>query len=186
MGGPLVNGDIEDICGSSAGSSGSSSSSSSSNQAASAAPSSSSSSSGVVGKREAVVCPWHSYRIYLDSGEGVYLNTNREWQCKGARQRSHPVTVVTQGPEADRGVFVSIQTAESGGGKLESDTYQTAHKLQQQQQQRGGTGGGGGGSSGGSSSGNRASNSFMSGGASGGGGRSGQILNPQANYGARR
>lgn len=86
-GGPLLNGDIEDV-----------------------------------GGHPCVVCPWHSYRISLSTGEGFYMGVEvgangKTTQClksKGVKQRTHRVDV--------RGdsIFVVVDTA---GPKIESDTY---------------------------------------------------------------
>ncbi|XP_063151477.1 Rieske domain-containing protein [Candoia aspera] len=47
-----------------------------------------------------IICPWHKYKITLNTGEGLYQAINpREpsavpkWQSKGAKQRTHRVTV---------------------------------------------------------------------------------------------
>jgi len=45
--------------------------------------------------RPCVVCPWHSYKIMLDTGESVYqpYGTNEPTKSKGIKQRIHPVEV---------------------------------------------------------------------------------------------
>lgn len=71
---------------------------------------------GVVGPksgREVVVCPWHSYRITLDTGEGMTMDTNSQWKSKGPRQRTHTVTI------KDGEVFVTL----TSGKFLPSDEY---------------------------------------------------------------
>lgn len=46
--------------------------------------------------REVVVCPWHRYKITLDTGEGLYQDLRRQWRTKGARQRTHTVQIVSE------------------------------------------------------------------------------------------
>lgn len=41
--------------------------------------------------RTCLKCPWHSYLVDIDSGEGLYMNLNRKYQSKGLRQRVHDV-----------------------------------------------------------------------------------------------
>ena len=81
MGGPLIEGDIEELLGSAH-----------------------------------VVCPWHRYRISIETGEGAYQVTPGQWKSKGAqRQRTHNVRVL------DGSVYVRVGS--SAEGKVESDTY---------------------------------------------------------------
>ncbi|NXU53588.1 RFESD protein, partial [Turnix velox] len=47
-----------------------------------------------------IVCPWHKYRITLETGEGLYEGINPlepspipQWKSKGVKQRIHKVTV---------------------------------------------------------------------------------------------
>ncbi|XP_077136888.1 Rieske domain-containing protein isoform X2 [Ranitomeya variabilis] len=47
-----------------------------------------------------VVCPWHKYKIVLETGEGLYQGVNpqdpkqsKKWFSKGKKQRTHKVTV---------------------------------------------------------------------------------------------
>ncbi|NXX49390.1 RFESD protein, partial [Tricholaema leucomelas] len=48
-----------------------------------------------------IVCPWHKFKITLETGEGLYEGINPlepsptpVWQSKGVKQRVHQVTVV--------------------------------------------------------------------------------------------
>ncbi|XP_069608063.1 Rieske domain-containing protein [Ranitomeya imitator] len=47
-----------------------------------------------------VVCPWHKYKIVLETGEGLYQGVNpqdpkqsKKWFSKGKKQRTHKVIV---------------------------------------------------------------------------------------------
>uniref|UniRef100_A0A670Y4Z5 Rieske domain-containing protein n=1 Tax=Pseudonaja textilis TaxID=8673 RepID=A0A670Y4Z5_PSETE len=47
-----------------------------------------------------IICPWHKYKITLNTGEGLYQAINPKepsavpkWKSKGAKQRTHRVTV---------------------------------------------------------------------------------------------
>ncbi|NXG29579.1 RFESD protein, partial [Dromaius novaehollandiae] len=47
-----------------------------------------------------IICPWHKYKITLETGEGLYQAINPmeqsptpRWQSKGVKQRIHKVTV---------------------------------------------------------------------------------------------
>ncbi|KFQ92453.1 Rieske domain-containing protein, partial [Nipponia nippon] len=47
-----------------------------------------------------IVCPWHKYKITLETGEGLYEGINPlepsptpQWQSKGVKQRIHKVTI---------------------------------------------------------------------------------------------
>ncbi|NXM91845.1 RFESD protein, partial [Oenanthe oenanthe] len=47
-----------------------------------------------------IVCPWHKFRITLETGEGLYEGINPleptptpKWQSKGVKQRIHKVTI---------------------------------------------------------------------------------------------
>lgn len=59
-----------------------------------------------LGKHRVIVCPWHTYKIDLSTGEGVYVGLDaaalargagrdsaKEVRSKGVRQRVHPVVV---------------------------------------------------------------------------------------------
>uniref|UniRef100_A0A6B2LQE8 Rieske domain-containing protein n=1 Tax=Arcella intermedia TaxID=1963864 RepID=A0A6B2LQE8_9EUKA len=58
LGGPLIEGDIEDIDGISC-----------------------------------ITCPWHSYKIDIKTGEGVYFDSAHKLITKGKRQRTHKVRI---------------------------------------------------------------------------------------------
>lgn len=89
-GGPLLQGDIEDL-----------------------------------GGHPCVVCPWHSYRIALDTGEGLYWGISvpegggspqQQLKTKGKKQRCH-ATLVRDGK-----VFCIVHVP-SDGEAIESDNY---------------------------------------------------------------
>ncbi|XP_074993389.1 Rieske domain-containing protein isoform X1 [Calonectris borealis] len=47
-----------------------------------------------------IICPWHKYKITLETGEGLYEGINPlepsptpQWQSKGVKQRIHKVTI---------------------------------------------------------------------------------------------
>ncbi|KFP47887.1 Rieske domain-containing protein, partial [Cathartes aura] len=47
-----------------------------------------------------IICPWHKYKITLETGEGLYEAINPlepsptpQWQSKGVKQRIHNVTI---------------------------------------------------------------------------------------------
>ena len=63
--------------------------------------------------REVIICPWHSYRITLDTGEGMALDLDSRWKSKGFRQRTHRV-IIQEGY-----VYVIL----SSGKFLPSDEY---------------------------------------------------------------
>uniref|UniRef100_A0A7S1MIN1 Rieske domain-containing protein n=1 Tax=Neobodo designis TaxID=312471 RepID=A0A7S1MIN1_NEODS len=75
-----------------------------------------------LGGHPCVRCPWHSYKITLDTGEGLYygveLDANQkplpQLKSKGVKQRTHQV-VVRRGD-----VYVIV---DASGGHVESDTY---------------------------------------------------------------
>ena len=80
MGGPLIEGDIEELLGT-----------------------------------PHVVCPWHHYRISIETGEGAYQVVKGQWKSKGRRQRTHEVRV--------EGGNVYVRVGSSAEGKVESDVY---------------------------------------------------------------
>eukprot|EP00744_Colponema_vietnamica_P015132 GILI01021210.1.p1 GENE.GILI01021210.1~~GILI01021210.1.p1 ORF type:complete len:626 (-),score=115.74 GILI01021210.1:133-2010(-) len=93
-GGPLHNGDIEDL-----------------------------------GGHPCIICPWHSYRIALDTGEGLYVGLDlvAKKECvktKGVKQRTHQVII------RDGMVIVQVKT---GGQTIESDMYATMAIANQEQ-----------------------------------------------------
>ncbi|XP_076021286.1 Rieske domain-containing protein-like [Genypterus blacodes] len=74
--------------------------------------------------RLCIVCPWHSYKITLAEGEGLYQAVEdplakplmTHWRSKGVKQRVHKVTEV-------RGdVYVTLNDSSQA---IESDAYQT-------------------------------------------------------------
>ena len=96
-GGPLHNGDVEDM-----------------------------------GGHPCIICPWHSYRIALDTGEGLYRGINmsskkEEIRSKGIKQRAYDVKV-----DADGYVVVMVDLA----GNIESDTYATMSLANQESASR--------------------------------------------------
>ncbi|GET89314.1 hypothetical protein, conserved [Leishmania tarentolae] len=77
-----------------------------------------------MGGHPCIVCPWHSYKISLDTGEGLYLGVElspnggkpkQAVRSKGCKQRAHKVIV----DEADD-VYVLVDLS---GPTLESDRY---------------------------------------------------------------
>ncbi|NWT02806.1 RFESD protein, partial [Mionectes macconnelli] len=47
-----------------------------------------------------IVCPWHKFKITLETGEGLYEGINPlepsptpQWQSKGVKQRTHKLTI---------------------------------------------------------------------------------------------
>eukprot|EP00462_Mataza_sp_D1_P005027 CAMPEP_0175098608 /NCGR_PEP_ID=MMETSP0086_2-20121207/5961_1 /TAXON_ID=136419 /ORGANISM="Unknown Unknown, Strain D1" /LENGTH=191 /DNA_ID=CAMNT_0016372297 /DNA_START=73 /DNA_END=648 /DNA_ORIENTATION=- len=70
--------------------------------------------------REAIVCPWHSYRITLDTGEGWYRAGSGHWKSKGFRQRVHHVRVVKSETDNEKHV---VWVTLSSGKFLPSDEY---------------------------------------------------------------
>lgn len=140
MGGPLDQGDIEDLQGS-----------------------------------LVVTCPWHRYKITLQTGEGVYQAAPGQWKSKGVRQRTHRVSLLaapaSEGGESEISVRVQLDSSEED---IASDSYNEPSRyraLQErmnkqpttismntsswnpQQQNQGGVGGAGGGAGGGGGSG---------------------------------
>lgn len=76
-----------------------------------------------LGGHPCVVCPWHSYRIALDTGEGLYWGISlsegkpqQELKTKGCKQRCHKVYV------KEGKVFCLV---DDSGPKVESDNYAT-------------------------------------------------------------
>lgn len=69
-------------------------------------------------------CPWHAYKVTLDSGEKLYRSTEKGadgklvpagWKSVGPRQRVHRVKEVP-----GEGIFVQLSL---GGAPLDSDSY---------------------------------------------------------------
>ncbi|KFP67457.1 Rieske domain-containing protein, partial [Cariama cristata] len=55
---------------------------------------------GDINGHACIVCPWHKYRITLETGEGLYEAINPlepsptpQWKSKGVKQRIHKVTI---------------------------------------------------------------------------------------------
>nr|CCC89701.1 unnamed protein product [Trypanosoma congolense IL3000] len=79
-----------------------------------------------MGGHPCIVCPWHQYRITLDTGEGLYWalqmtasgavdkNAGKVIRSKGIKQRTHLVTV------EDGEVYVTLST---DGPAVDSDAY---------------------------------------------------------------
>ncbi|XP_045158969.2 Rieske domain-containing protein-like [Mercenaria mercenaria] len=85
-GGPLYNGDIEDL-----------------------------------GGRTCMVCPWHKYKVCLNTGQNYYqsvdphnLDKPPKWTAGEVRQRTHTVTV------RDGNIYVTLSSCD---GTLDSDHY---------------------------------------------------------------
>lgn len=102
-GGPLQDGDIEDIV-------------INTSKAGSSAASSPGDGAGLDGAEGAtsarvVVCPWHSYRFDLTDGQCYYQALSREWKTKGVKQRTHAVWVNT----STRRVWVRVSQPAKGG-----------------------------------------------------------------------
>ncbi len=80
-----------------------------------------------------MICPWHKYRIALDTGEGLYMALDGSWKSKGVRQRVHRVHIDESGLVSVRlvlpGDVVSEQHSDDIDGKevktcrLASDEY---------------------------------------------------------------
>eukprot|EP01113_Clastostelium_recurvatum_P051237 TRINITY_DN9909_c0_g1_i1.p1 TRINITY_DN9909_c0_g1~~TRINITY_DN9909_c0_g1_i1.p1 ORF type:complete len:208 (-),score=28.75 TRINITY_DN9909_c0_g1_i1:83-652(-) len=65
-----------------------------------------------------VRCPWHSYHIALETGEGLYLSIDGHVKSKGVKQRTHRIEI--EGND----VYVYVSSPESTGSKLASDHYE--------------------------------------------------------------
>ncbi|XP_022083149.1 Rieske domain-containing protein-like [Acanthaster planci] len=68
-----------------------------------------------------IVCPWHKYKISLETGEGFYQSIDLKnprrapcWKSKGIKQRTHSVEV------REGMVYVRLSTSDT---KYESDYY---------------------------------------------------------------
>lgn len=62
--------------------------------------------------RACIVCPWHKYKIVLETGEGLYQGVDpqdprrsKKWFSKGNKQKTHKVTV------KDGRVYVTLTDA---------------------------------------------------------------------------
>jgi len=75
-----------------------------------------------VNGRECIVCPWHGYKVTLDTGEKLYRSTvfidgklqKAGWQSVGSRQRVHLAY------EEDGQVVVELNLTDV---QVESDKY---------------------------------------------------------------
>jgi nitrite reductase/ring-hydroxylating ferredoxin subunit len=66
-----------------------------------------------------VRCPWHSYKISLADGEGLYQTSPGVWKSKGRRQRVHAVRAVQV-----EGGKVQLQVRLlTSGDEVASDSY---------------------------------------------------------------
>ncbi|KAG8598332.1 hypothetical protein GDO81_002566 [Engystomops pustulosus] len=68
-----------------------------------------------------IVCPWHKYKIVLETGEGLYQGVNhqdpkrtKQWFSKGKKQRTHKVTV------KDGKIYVTLSDVNE---RCDSDFY---------------------------------------------------------------
>ena len=78
-----------------------------------------------VAGRLCLTCPWHHYRVDVETGEGLYMDLGRKWRSKGKRQRVHQVRV------ADGDVMEVRLSTEKEGEELPSDVYAYGFKFQQ-------------------------------------------------------
>ena len=69
-----------------------------------------------VHEHSCIVCPWHHYKISLNSGEGLYLGLDGKLRTKGIKQRVHQVIV----DESNDTVQVVLNKDET---VIESDRY---------------------------------------------------------------
>jgi nitrite reductase/ring-hydroxylating ferredoxin subunit len=76
-----------------------------------------------------VRCPWHSYRIGLADGAGLYQQTPGQWKSKGIRQRVHAVRVVplTAGDGSTAALQLQVRLL-TAGGEVASDEYNAPAK----------------------------------------------------------
>ena len=63
-----------------------------------------------------VLCPWHLYKIDVRSGHCYYTGSAGEVKSKGVRQRTHGVVIDAAGG-------VHVLEGGGGGGELPSDAY---------------------------------------------------------------
>jgi len=84
-----------------------------------------------LGRRPCITCPWHSYKILLDSVEGIYKNNENVYQLKGPRQRAHPIKILLNKLTGTEDIYVKIMTAETTGNELPSDHYANWNLKQQ-------------------------------------------------------
>lgn len=74
-----------------------------------------------MGGHPCVICPWHSYRIALDTGEGLYRGINLESKMEECRSKGIKQRVYTVKVDDDGYVVVMVDLS----GNIESDTYAT-------------------------------------------------------------
>jgi hypothetical protein len=67
-----------------------------------------------------VVCPWHSYKISLKTGECYYLDLNYKMKSKGKKQRTHKIII------KENKVYVEIDEQNS----YECDRYDKNSEIQ--------------------------------------------------------
>ncbi|PNH09110.1 Rieske domain-containing protein [Tetrabaena socialis] len=78
-----------------------------------------------VNGHKCLVCPWHFYKIDVDTGDKYYQGVEfqngkmvpGEWKSNGVRQRVHPVA------EADGKIYVDAVKGGGGVAKVDSDNY---------------------------------------------------------------
>jgi len=66
--------------------------------------------------RTCIKCPWHSYILDLNTGEGLYMDISGSYESKGPRQRIHQAEA-----RADGNIYVRLNL--SSPQKLASDEY---------------------------------------------------------------
>eukprot|EP00177_Eucheuma_denticulatum_P001353 GFKZ01002456.1.p1 GENE.GFKZ01002456.1~~GFKZ01002456.1.p1 ORF type:complete len:171 (-),score=9.66 GFKZ01002456.1:1299-1811(-) len=66
-----------------------------------------------VASRTCLQCPWHSYLVDINTGEGLYMDLDRTYQSKGLRQRVHDVE------ERENHLWVKLKLS----GDAPSDVY---------------------------------------------------------------
>lgn len=118
MGGPLVQGEIEDIV--------AVASTTSTPSAASVKhQASTGSTKPSLSIHSVVVCPWHRYRFSLQTGEGFYQSMQQQntklWTSKGKRQRNHRVKINSATGE----ISVALN-ADVDSGFADCDNYNKA------------------------------------------------------------
>ena len=75
--------------------------------------------------RPAIICPWHMYRVTLDTGEKLYrgiemhadgTRTPTGWQSAGVKQRVHAIV------EREGKIFVVLSSSGSSGSSSSSSS----------------------------------------------------------------
>lgn len=72
-----------------------------------------------VHEHSCIICPWHHYKISLNTGEGLYLGMDGQPRSKGVKQRTHQVEV----DESSDTVRVTLNNNKDDGVVIESDRY---------------------------------------------------------------